>query len=359
MSRWNYLLRRIALAIPVVIFATTMTFLIIRAGPQDPVLAILGPQSGTQAYHDIAVDLGIERRVNGEFVAVPLWEQYIDFVGSLFTGDFGQSWVIQRGAPVTDIIVARAPATIWLGFWSVIVALFIGIPLGFYAGLNPNTGGDYAASFFGIVWRAMPNFWLAVMLLATLANSQQLFGFSWQNLFIDTPVVLAGGAMELSFMYDPGLFIREPGQTLEQVAAAFKMVLPGALVLGSASMGNEMRIGRTAVLEAKNSNYVETAKAKGLHGRTIVWKHIFRNALIPLVPIITGEVFLLIGGSVLVEQVFVINGLGRLYFQAATNGDLPLIGSLTFFFIVITLSVNILQDVLYTLIDPRVGYEGE
>ena len=137
------------------------------------------------------------------------------------------------------------------------------------------------------------------------------------------------------------------------------MVLPGALVLGSASMGNEMRIGRTAVLEAKNSNYVETAKAKGLHGRTIVWKHIFRNALIPLVPIITGEVFLLIGGSVLVEQVFVINGLGRLYFQAATNGDLPLIGSLTFFFIVITLSVNILQDVLYTLIDPRVGYEGE
>jgi peptide/nickel transport system permease protein len=197
------------------------------------------------------------------------------------------------------------------------------------------------------------------MLLATLSNSQQLFGFSWQNLFISTPVVLAGGAMDLSFMYDPGLFIRQPGQTFQQAAEAFKMVLPGALVLGSASMGNEMRIGRTAILEAKNSNYVETAKAKGLHGRTIVWKHIFRNALIPLVPIITGEIFLLLGGSVLVEQVFVINGLGRLYFQAATNGDLPLIGSLTFFFIVITLSVNIIQDILYTLIDPRVGYEGE
>jgi ABC-type dipeptide/oligopeptide/nickel transport system permease component len=125
MSRWNYLLRRIALAIPVLIFATSMTFLIIRAGPQDPVLAILGT-GDTGAYHEVAVKLGIERRVNGEFVPVPLWEQYIDFVGSLFTGDFGQSWVIQRGTPVTDIIVARAPATIWLGFWSVLVALFTG-----------------------------------------------------------------------------------------------------------------------------------------------------------------------------------------------------------------------------------------
>lgn len=357
MSRWKYLLRRIGLALPVLLFATSMTFLIIRMGPQDPVLAILGPQSSTAAYHDIAVDLGLERQVNGEYVSVPLWQQYIDFVGSLFSGDFGQSWVVSKGTPVTDLIVARAPQTIWLGFWSALIALFIGIPLGFYAGLHPNSISDYSASFFGIVWRAMPNFWLAVILLATLANSSQLFGFSWQGLIVDTPVVLAGGAMELEFMGDPWLFVEQPTETLVMAAEAFKMVLPGALVLGSASMGNEMRIGRTAILEAKNSNYVETAKAKGLRGRTIVWKHIFRNALIPLVPIITGEVFLLIGGSVLVEQVFVINGLGRLYFQAATTGDLPLVGSLTFMFIIITLSVNIFQDIMYTLIDPRVGYD--
>jgi len=138
---------------------------------------------------------------------------------------------------------------------------------------------------------------------------------------------------------------------------ATKQILPAALVLGSSSMGNEMRIGRTAVLETIHSNYVETARAKGLSQRSIVWKHVFRNALIPLVPIITAEAFLLIGGSVIVEYVFAINGLGQLFFTAATQGDLPLVGSLAFIFIVLTLSLNILQDLLYTIIDPRVGYE--
>jgi peptide/nickel transport system permease protein len=124
-------------------------------------------------------------------------------------------------------------------------------------------------------------------------------------------------------------------------------------------MGNEMRIGRTAVLETIHSDYVETAKAKGLPPRSIVWKHVFRNALIPLVPIITAEAFVLIGGSVLVETIFAINGIGRLFFRAILNGDIPLVGSLTFFFIVLTLSLNIFQDFLYTVIDPRVGYESD
>jgi peptide/nickel transport system permease protein len=123
-------------------------------------------------------------------------------------------------------------------------------------------------------------------------------------------------------------------------------------------MGNEMRIGRTAILETKNANYVEMAKAKGVPGRLVVWKHMFRNALIPLVPVITGEAFLLLGGSVLVETVFAINGLGYLFFQATINGDVPLVGSLMFLFILLSVGINILQDFLYTVIDPRVGYDG-
>jgi len=110
-------------------------------------------------------------------------------------------------------------------------------------------------------------------------------------------------------------------------------------------------------LETVNSNYVETAKAKGVPSHRIVWKHIFRNALIPLVPIITGEAFLLIGGSVLVETVFAINGLGYLFFQAVIQSDLPLVGSLMFIFILLIVGINIIQDLLYTLIDPRVGYQ--
>jgi peptide/nickel transport system permease protein len=163
----------------------------------------------------------------------------------------------------------------------------------------------------------------------------------------------------LGFLGDPLSLITAPGETLPVVLAATKQILPAALVLGSASMGNEMRIGRTAVLETVNSNYVETARAKGMSRRNIVWKHIFRNALIPLVPVITGEAFLLIGGSVLVEVVFGINGIGYLFFQSAIQGDLPLVSSLLFVFILTLVTLNIIQDLLYTVLDPRVGFEDQ
>mgnify|MGYP000371512218 CR=1 FL=1 len=336
MSRLKYLGKRLLLSIPVVLFGTSITFVLLRMGPIDPAAAILGGQQ-TQGgnYEQVRQQLGLHR---------PLWEQYIDFMVDLFTLKLGQSWVIAQGTPVSELLAQYAPRTLWLGFWSVIVALVIGIPLGFYAGLNPNSWSDYFASFGGIVWRAMPNFWLAVIMVSLISQSQK-FGFDWQNWVVSTQVVTPPSLNNLT---DPMEFL-----------AALKMVLPAALVLGSASMGNEMRIGRTAVLETKNANYVEVAKAKGAPGRLIVWKHVFRNALIPLIPIISGEAFLLIGGSVLVETVFAINGLGYLFFQAAVNGDLPLVGSLMFVFIVLLVSVNILQDVLYTLVDPRVGYEGE
>jgi len=243
------------------------------------------------------------------------------------------------------MLTQYAPRTIWLGFWSVLIALFIGIPLGFYAGLNSNSWSDYLASFGGIVWRAMPNFWLAVILVSLLSQSQQLFGFSWQNWIVRTNVVTSP---PLDNLTDPESFL-----------IALKTTIPAALVLGSSSMGNEMRIGRTAILETKNANYVEAAKARGIPGRSLVWKHIFRNAMVPLVPIITGEAFLLIGGSVLVETVFAINGLGFLFFQATINGDLPLVGTLMFIFILLIVGLNIVQDLMYTLIDPRVGYDGD
>jgi peptide/nickel transport system permease protein len=196
-----------------------------------------------------------------------------------------------------------------------------------------------------------------------LAQSQQFFfGFNWSQWLVTTDILTPPN---LNFLANPlgaitnpiGWWISTGGNG--SFLAALKQIAPAALVLGSASMGNEMRIGRTAVLETINSPYVETARAKGVSGRSLVWKHVFRNALIPLVPIITGEAFLLIGGSVLVETVFAINGIGYLFYQAAINADLPLLGALMFIFILLTVVVNILQDLLYTLIDPRVGYESE
>lgn len=324
----------------------SIVFLVLRAGPLDPVAAILGQNQDPQVAHRISVQIGL---IRPDGTPVPLWEQYIDFMIDLVTLDFGQTWVVSRGTPALDLIAARAPVTIWLGFWSVIIALLIGIPLGFYAGLNPNTLPDYFASFSGIVWRAMPNFWLAVIFTSVLSVSgeltQEFIGitFSWQTFIVETGVI---GTPALTNLGDPTRLI-----------AAIKWILPAAVVLGSASMGNEMRIGRTAVLETINSNYVETARAKGLPNSVIVWKHVFRNALIPLVPVISAEAFLLIGGSVLVEFVFGLNGLGKLSFQAINQGDIPLAGAILFIFAVFLQVVNIMQDFLYTVIDPRIGYE--
>ncbi|MEZ3165145.1 ABC transporter permease [Halorubrum sp. RMP-47] len=335
MGRWEYFLKRVLLMVPIVFLGTTVTFLILRVGPIDPAAAIIGPSGDTEAYAAVRDSLGLDQ---------PLWIQYAEFMRDLLTLQLGESWVVVRGQSVWDLVGIYGPRTIWLGFWSILIPIFIGLPLGFYAGLNPNTLADYIASFGGIVWRAMPNFWLAVIFVSVLTQSEALFGFSWGDWLVETQIVTPP---DLSRLWEPTQFL-----------GALKAILPAALVLGSASMGNEMRIGRTAVLETKNANYVETAKAKGVPGRLVVWKHMFRNALIPLVPVITGEAFLLLGGSVLVETVFAINGLGYLFFQATINGDVPLVGSLMFLFILLSVGINILQDFLYTVIDPRVGYDG-
>jgi peptide/nickel transport system permease protein len=337
----------VLLSIPVIIFGATITFALIRLGPLDPVSAILGTQYSPDAAAQIRRNLGLNK---------PLWAQYFQFMWELATFQLGRSWVVSPGTTANELISIYAPRTIFLGFWSVLIALFVGIPLGFYAGLNPNTISDYFASFGGIVWRAMPNFWLAIILVSLLSQTDQLIGWSWADWLVRTNIVTPPS---LDFFTNPvEKLVDDPDRWFTALLRATKQTAPAALVLGSASMGNEMRIGRTAVLETINSNYVETARAKGVSNRTLVWKHVFRNALIPLVPIITGEAFLLLGGSVFVETVFAINGLGYLFFQAAINGDLPLIGTLMYIFILILVGTNILQDFLYTIIDPRVGYEG-
>lgn len=337
MGRGFYLLKRVAMSIPVIWIGTSMTWFIIFMGPVDPASRLLseGQLRNPAAYEAAQQQLGLNR---------PPLEHYVDWLSSLLVFDLGQTWLLYQGSNVNALILDFLPQTLWLGFWSIIIAIFVGIPLGFYAGLHSNSVSDYTASMGGIVWRAMPNFWLAIMLLAVLASTGTVIGLDWQSVLI--PLDALTGSPDLSRL-----------ATVDGFLAAVKKVFPAALVLGSASMGNEMRIGRTAVLEVKNEDYVDLAKAKGVSGRALVWKHIFRNALVPLVPIITSEAFLLIGGSVLVETVFGINGIGWLFFQAAIQGDLPLVGTLMYVFILLIVGINLVQDTLYMLIDPRVALE--
>ncbi|QCC58061.1 ABC transporter permease [Natrinema thermotolerans] len=341
MSRWRYFFKRLLLSVPVLFLVMTFIFVLLRMGPVDPVAARLGPEASGAEAARMRERLGLND---------PLWEQYLDFVTNFLTLDLGQSWVIYGDMEVTRVISFAGPPTLWLGFWAILLPLFIGIPLGFYAGLRPNSGSDYIASVSGILWQAMPNFWLSIILLAVLRKTKGggWFGFDWYTFGPDISSIT--GTPDLTFVTAAGI-------DWSTIASDIKLILPPALVLGSASMAAELRIGRTAILETINSNYVETAKAKGLTDRVIIWKHVFRNALIPLVPVITNEAFLLIGGSVIVEYIFNINGLGKIFFQATLQGDLPLAGALLFIFTLVIILLNIFQDLLYTIIDPRVGYE--
>jgi len=354
MTRWEYFLKRLVLSIPVLFMATTFVFVMLRMGPIDPVAARFGQEADRGDAARMREELGLND---------PLWEQYLDFMTDYLVPpfDFGQSWVVRSDQDVIDVLVNVAPATLWLGFWAILLPLFIGIPLGFYAGLNSNSLGDYAASFSGIVWLALPNFWLCVIALAALRRTRGgdgPFGFDWYTFGPELNSIT--GSPDLGwFATTDLLFLPVPYVTdLTELLVDIKLILPAALILGSASMAAELRLGRSAMLETVNKNFVETARAKGLRGRVIVWKHIFRNSLIPLLPVITSEATLLIGGSVIVEQIFNINGIGRVYYLAIVNGDLPLAGALLIIFSVLVLGLNILQDFLYTVIDPRVGYES-
>ncbi|QCC50399.1 ABC transporter permease [Halapricum salinum] len=330
MSRWRYFFKRLLLSVPILFSVMTFLFVMLRMGPLNPVAARLGQNANPADVARLEEELGLND---------PLWDQYVEYVGDLLTFS-GESWVVRAGQPIPEAITSVAPVTMWLGFWAIMLPLFVGIPLGFYAGLNPNTLGDYVASVSGIVWLSMPNFWLCIMALAVLRRADSGL-FNWYTLGPDTQSII--GNPQLTF------------DSLWVVAADIKLILPGALILGSAAMASELRIGRTAILETANANYVETAKAKGLKGRTIVWKHIFRNALIPLIPIISNEAFILIGGSVIVESIFNLNGIGRLYFDSLTQGDLPLAAALVFLFALLIIFLNLVQDLLYTIVDPRVS----
>ncbi len=349
MSRWAYFLKRLLLAIPVIFLVLTFLFVMLRMGPLDPVAARLGPEATGAEAAQMRERLGLND---------PLWQQYLQFVRDMLLFD-GQSWVVQGDRHVRDVIAAAAPPTLWLGFWAILLPLFVGLPLGFYAGLNSNTWGDYIATTGGILWQGMPNFWLGVMVLAILRASSGggFLGFDWYTFGPEINSITGTPALDFLSTTTVGFVPVPTGIDLSDLGRDIKRILPPALILGSASMGAELRLGRTAILENINANYVETAKAKGLKSRTIVWKHMFRNALIPLVPVITNEAFILIGGSVILEVIFNINGIGRIFFLAITSGDVPLAGSLLFLLTIVIIGLNILQDFLYTVIDPRVGYE--
>lgn len=314
-----YILRRLLALLPTLFFASVIVFVIVRMVPGDVVDMML-------SQNDISASaLGREELIRTLGFDRPMWEQYLKWTGAiLFHGDFGNS--LWHGTPVFDMIMARVPATLSLGVLAMTVALSVAIPIGVYSAIRQDTAGDYIARSFSILMLAVPSFWLGTMIMVF-------------------PSIWWGWSPRVSYVP----FLSDPLEHIKQ------MLVP-AIVLGMALSALTMRLMRTMMLEVLRQDYIRTAWAKGLSEPTIVLRHALRNAMIPVVTLIGLQAPLIIGGAVVIEQIFVLPGMGLLLLDAVTQRDYPVITGVFLITGVAIMLINLLVDLSYGLFDPKVRH---
>ncbi len=314
-----YILRRLLALIPTLFFASVIVFVTVRMIPGDVIDLMLSQndvQADKKSREDVIAALGLD---------VPIWQQYFRWVGAIvFRGDLGNS--LWQGTPVTELLAARLPVTAELGFIGLIFALLIALPIGVYAAIRQDTRGDYFARSFSILMLAIPSFWLGTMVMVF-------------------PSIWWGWSPEVDFKP----FRDDPLHNLSQ------MLVP-AIILGFALSAVTMRLTRTMMLEVLRQDYIRTAWAKGLSERLVVGRHALRNAMIPVVTLIGLQAPLLVGGAVILEQIFVIPGMGLLLLDAVNQRDYPIITGVFLVVGVGVMLINLLVDLSYGLLDPKVRY---
>ncbi|MBI4308518.1 MAG: ABC transporter permease [Chloroflexi bacterium] len=312
----QYLVSRVLLLVPTLFIISVMVFAVVRLFPGD-VLDFLTAEANVSRE-----DVDKERERLG--LMKPLHEQYLTWVGSMLRGDFGRSLWTKR--PVATDIQRRLPVTVELGILSLFFSVVIGIPIGILSAVRQDSSMDYAARSVAIFGLSVPGFWLATMLILFLS-----VGFHWLP-----PLRYASPDVD-------------PWQNIQQfIAPAFILGLHLAAVL--------MRMTRTALLEVLRQDYIRTAWAKGLRERVILARHAFRNSLIPVVTILGLQVALLIGGSVIMESIFNLPGLGQYIFQVILVRDYPAIQAVNLLLASFVMVANLLVDVSLAYIDPRILY---
>jgi len=304
--------RRLIGAIPVLLGISFLVFLLMHLAPGDPVVLLLGDDATPADVARVRHEWGLDQ-------SLPV--QYWQFVSRAMVGDFGQS--LKFGEPVLKLVFERLPATIELAVVSLLVAILISIPIGVYSAIKRDTLIDHAGTGMALIGVSLPNFWLGIMLIYFL-------GGQWNLL----PVA---GRIEYGI----------------EVKPVTHLYLVDSLITGNFA-AIVTRITRSSVLEVMRQEYVMTARAKGLSERVVVWRHILRNALITVITILGLQLGALLNGSVITETVFSYPGIGDLLIQSISVRDYRLTQVLILFFGVIYFVVNMLVDVLYTLVDPRI-----
>ncbi len=316
----SYIVRRVMLMIPTLVVASLIIFFLIRAIPGNVVDIIAGQMSafGTPPNPAaIAKELGLNQ---------PIYVQYGQWIGNiLLHGSFGNS--IWHGTPVTQDILQRLPVTAELGFMGLIIALIIALPIGVYSAVRQDTAGDYLARGAAILMMAVPSFWIAILIVVFAS-----IWWGWSPPILYTP-----------FFQDP--------------LSSLQMYLVPSIVLGVGIAGVVLRMTRSMVLEVLRQDYVRTAWEKGLRERTVVIRHALKNAFIPVVVLIGLQLPVLIGGTVIIEEIFGLPGMGRLMFTAITYRDYPEVMGVMSFIAVGIVIINLIVDLTYGLLDPRIKYE--
>ncbi len=307
----GYLLRRLALALVTGLAVLTLVFFVIRVLPGSPAHVILGDFASQAAIEALERRLGLDQ---------PIWVQYLDFIGKALTGDWGSSMVTER--PVIGEILSVLPWTIELTVVALLIGIAIGIPLGVWAALHRNGGIDYGVRVLSLLGLSFPAFVSGVLLLLLFAIQLSWF-----------PVISA--------------------KTGSLSAWAQSLALP-AINLGLINAAYITRVTRSAMLEVLGEDYVRTARAKGVPWGAVVWRHALGNAMIPIVTVVGLFLGILIGNSVLTELVFNRPGLGKLIVGALMQRDYTMLQGLMVIYTLLVVAVNVLTDVVYGLVDPRV-----
>lgn len=317
----TYIIQRSLLFIPTLIIVSLMVFAILRVVPGDPALLILGGEEGDddftqQQLDDLRAKLGTDK---------PIYIQYVIWVGKMLQGDFGTSYFYE-GDQVIDDITRRLPVTLELGLMSLFMASIVAIPLGIVSAIKQDSIGDYVTRVITIAGIALPNFWVAVMTIFFLV----LF-FGW------APPLAYAPPWE-----DPWINIQQ-------------LVFP-AIALGTSNMAFIARITRSAMLEVLHEDYIRTARSKGLKEGTVIGRHALRNALLPVVTLTGYEFGRLISGTVIIEVIFMVPGMGRLLITSITHRDFPMIQAVIVLIAVVVLVLNLLLDLTYGWLNPRIRY---
>jgi peptide/nickel transport system permease protein len=312
----RYILRRVALAIPTLFLVSLIVFALMRFMPGDVATRMVEGHAYAPTLQALRHDLGLDR---------PVHVQYLDWIGGIvLRGDFGQSYWTRQ--PILEEFVRRFPVTLELAALTILVSVVLGVAIGIVSAVRQDSASDYVGRVLAILALSVPYFGLAVLVVVLPS-----IYFKW------TPVWTY-----VAFSVDP--------------LANLKIMLVPALVFGVTRAGPIMRIMRSALLDVLRQDYIRTAWSKGLGERTIVLRHALKNAMIPVISLIGLQAPLYIGGSVIIESIFRLPGVGLFFFEALTRLDYPVVQSVNLIIAAMVVGLNLLIDLSYAFLDPRIRY---